>query len=347
MGNVKSLRQVSVASIKPYENNAKIHDAKQIELLANSIERFGFLTPCIIDRDNNLIAGHGRLQATLHLGLEKIPCVSVESLTEEERKAYILADNRLSEFGSWDMDLVNQELAELQGLDFDIDVSGFELPDMDENESGWYGDERERTFSAYNMDIAEVLDKTADFWQMPIIQKTEHIPDHLIGFNYALTSKDKDAGIHFFLDDYQFERVWNAPDKYLYTLGEYDCILTPDFSLYSNMDMPTKIWNTYRSRLIGAYYQRFDIEVIPTVSWAEAATFDFCFLGIEKGGTVAISTIGVKEEENAAQMWHDGVDAMIRALEPSTILVYGGKIEHDFGEIEVKWYDNEVLKNWR
>ena len=113
------------------------------------------------------------------------------------------------------------------------------------------------------------------------------------------------------------------------------------------MPMPTKIWNTYRSRQIGAYYQSKGIKVIPTVSWAEPETFEFCFLGIPKGSIVSVSTVGVKKDPEALAIWQDGMKAMIEQIEPSTILVYGGELEFDYGDIEVIYFENKVTKNWR
>ena len=172
----------------------------------------------------------------------------------------------------------------------------------------------------------------------------------MIGFKYVKADNNENAekaGIHCFIDDYQFERLWNRPDEYIETVRPYQCMLSPDFSLYTDMTMPTKIWNVYRSRLIGAYYQAQGIEIIPTVQWAEAETFEFCFKGIEKGGTVAVSTIGVKEDPTAFDIWQAGMHEMIKQLKPKTILVYGGKLEFDYGKIKVVYYENHQLQKWR
>lgn len=114
-----------------------------------------------------------------------------------------------------------------------------------------------------------------------------------------------------------------------------------------DMPMPMKVWNTYRSRMIGQFYQSCGIRVIPTVSWAEEETFKFCFLGIPKGSIVAVSTIGVKESKDALAVWRNGMYAMIKKVRPSKILVYGGQIEFDYGNTEVVYYDNDVLKRWK
>lgn len=127
MGAITEICDVLVEELTPYENNAKIHGAEQVEKIANSISEFGFLTPCLIDRDKNIIAGHGRVMAAKKLGLEKVPCVYIEGLTDEQRRAYILADNRLGELGEWDFGKVQEELEALDEAGFDIDLTGFEL----------------------------------------------------------------------------------------------------------------------------------------------------------------------------------------------------------------------------
>ena len=131
MGKIAKVQEVTLKKLKPYENNAKIHGAEQVEKLKASIKEFGFLTPCLIDKDFNIIAGHGRVMAAKEIGMDKVPCVFIEGLSEAQRKAYTLADNRLGELGEWDMDLVISELEELRDMDFDVSLTGFELPEDD------------------------------------------------------------------------------------------------------------------------------------------------------------------------------------------------------------------------
>lgn len=342
---MRKYENVKIDKLKPYENNARTHNKKQIEKIAKSIKEFGFINPVIVDKDYGIIAGHGRVLGALELGMTEVPCIFVEDLTEEQKRAYIIADNKLALDAGWDYDLLKSEIEELNDLDFDVSLTGFDL-DIIYDEEGYYGDERERTNDKYNLDIASESETTNDFWQMPIINNDGYIPKDLIGFNYAKTSKAKNVGVHFYIDDYQFERVWNAPEKYVDILSQYDCILSPDFSLYMDMPMPMKIWNIYRSRQIGAYYQSKGIKVIPTVSWAEKETFSFCFQGIPKGSIVSVSTIGVKQDSDALEVWKDGMREMIQTIEPATILVYGGKLDFDYGNAQVIYFDNKVLKNW-
>ena len=133
MAKIANLQEVAVDKLVPYERNAKIHGAEQIEKLKASIQEFGFLTPCLIDKDFNLIAGHGRVMAAKELGMKTVPCVFVDHLTKAERRAYILADNRLSELGEWDMNLVLEEIEVLDDVGFDVTLTGFDMPDFDDS----------------------------------------------------------------------------------------------------------------------------------------------------------------------------------------------------------------------
>ena len=338
------IEYMPIAEIKPYIGNAKKHPKKQIDQIIASIEEFGFNDPIAI-WDGEIVEGHGRYLAAQQLHLDRVPVLKLDYLTDEQRKAYGLVHNKLTMSSGFDTKLLELELDGLQELN--MEQFGFDLPGVDELDLGYYGDERERTNNAYNLGLIDVNNMTDDFWQMPIIKNDDFVPDELIGFNYAKTSAKKNVGIHFYIDDYQFERIWNYPEKYIEVLRQYDCILSPDFSLYMDMPMPMKIWNIYRSRQIGAFYQSQGIRVIPTLSWAEPETFCFCFQGVEKGSVVSVSTVGVKNSESAMQIWSDGMTEAIRQLEPSVILEYGGDIGFNYGDITVKRYNNQVTENWR
>ena len=164
MGKAVELREVEIAALKPYERNAKQHGKEQVERIARSIRELGFLSPCLIDQDLNVIAGHGRILAAKEIGWETVPCVFIEGLTEEQRKAYILADNRLTEMGEWDMELVQQELAALAEADFDISLTGFD-PDLRFDDSmaqiqddGW--------ISAEEQQAEEPRSRVGDIYQL-------------------------------------------------------------------------------------------------------------------------------------------------------------------------------------
>ena len=130
MGDIGNVKKVEVGKLIPYVNNAKIHGDDQVTKIASSIREFGFLNPILIDKDFNIIAGHGRVMAAKKLGMKEVPALFIEGLSEAQRKAYILADNRLGELANWDMDLVKMELEELELADFDIDLTGFDINDF-------------------------------------------------------------------------------------------------------------------------------------------------------------------------------------------------------------------------
>ena len=328
-----------LSEIKPYKNNPRLNGTA-VEGVAESIKQFGFKQPIVIDKDNVIVCGHTRAQAAKKLKLKTVPCVVAEDLTEEQVKAYRLADNKTAEFALWDDEKLFEELESI--ADIDMSDFGFDLDDLEFNEDtsekdpdtspddeGYYGDERERTFNSTNLlDFDE--ERASGFYQMPVLRAEKHIPKDLISFNYVLNTDAFDKGVHFYIDDYQFERVWKDPHKYMDRLKQFDCMLTPDFSLYMEMPKAMQIWNIYRSRLIGQIAQDVGIKVIPTLSWSDPGSFKFCFDGIEPGGVVSVSTIGVKTDKDAMKVWTAGMDEAIKKLTPSCVIVYGGDIGYKF-----------------
>ena len=328
--------------LKPYANNPRKND-DSVELVANSIKEFGFKVPIVVDKNNEIIAGHTRLKATKSLKLDLVPCIVADDLNDEQIKAFRLADNKVAEKSEWDIPLLDLELDKITNID--MEKFDFHIAEDDYFEE-YKENERHRTVDSYNLNEFD-KSRCEGFYQMPTIKACNYTPKDLIGFNYMLTSENKVCGIHFYVDDYQFERIWNNPYEYVERLREYQCVLTPDFSLYVNMPMAMKIWNIYRSRLIGQMLQDNGLKVIPTVSWCEKETFKFCFDGLPKNATLSISTIGVKEDKKAFKIWKDGVDEMIKRLTPKKILIYGGKVDYDFKDIRVKYYNNHVTENMK
>lgn len=341
----KKLNELKPAKYNPRKNLKS--NSPEYKQLKGSLDKFGYVVPLVVNSDGTVIAGHQRLKALQDNGIVEEDVVEVD-LNKDDEKALNLALNKIS--GQWDEMKLNNLLLELHQNDYELDLTGFSKLDInldlkpvikEEKEN-----ERQRTNDAYNLDLYNEFE-TDGFYQMPMIYKCDVIPDDLIGFNYMKTSKEKNVGVHMYVDDYQFERLWNAPEKYLEELKQFQCVFTPDFSLYMDMPIAMKIWNIYRSRLLGQYWQRQGIKVIPTISWAEEETFEFCFDGIEKGSVVSISTIGVKRDPVALQIWRDGMTAMIEHIHPSMILVYGGKLEFDYQGIPVKYYENKVTERMK
>lgn len=203
-----------------------------------------------------------------------------------------------------------------------------------------------KTLTHYNLQYYDDL-MTAGDYELPIIKGTYHVPDNLIGFNYMLSTTKYDNGVHFYLDDYQFERIWNVPERYVERLKKFDCVLSPDFSLYVDMPMAMKIWNVYRSRLIGQIMERNGIQVIPTVSWAEKETFKFCFDGLPENKVLSVSTVGVQRDKIARNLWQYGMDELIDRLHPQTLLIYGNPIQYTYpDELKVCYFNNTNTKRF-
>ena len=119
-----------IADLKPYENNARIHDPEQIEELRRSILEFGFLRPLLIRADGGVLCGHGRMEAAKLAGMKALPCVLAEHLSDEQRRAYILADNRLAEHAKWDKAMVSAELIRLRDAGYNVTLTGFSSADI-------------------------------------------------------------------------------------------------------------------------------------------------------------------------------------------------------------------------
>ena len=123
MKATERFEKVNINKLIPYARNARTHSKEQIIQLRASIREFGFVNPVIVDKDLNIIAGHGRVMAAKEEGLTEIPCVFVEHLTDAQKRAYILADNKLAENAGWDNELLALEFGELKGLGFDLELT--------------------------------------------------------------------------------------------------------------------------------------------------------------------------------------------------------------------------------
>lgn len=156
------VEQINIEEILPYINNSKVHNKKQIDKIAASIKEFGFNNPILIDNDKTVIAGHARLEAANKLKLKKVPCIKLGHLTEAQKKAYIIADNRLGEIESeWDWDILKIEVQDILNEDINIDLIGFELDDFD------FGEEEK--FEGDPNEIPEEVEprcKRGDIWQL-------------------------------------------------------------------------------------------------------------------------------------------------------------------------------------
>ena len=165
MNTTKEMKLINTDALVPYVNNARTHSDEQVMKLRSSLREFGFINPIIIDRDNNVLCGHGRLLAAKAEGIKQVPCVYADNLTEAQKKAYILADNRMALDAGWDEDLLRVEIEALQGEDFDIGLTGFDETEL----ANLFSDENEAKEDNFDVD-AELekpcFSKSVDVWHL-------------------------------------------------------------------------------------------------------------------------------------------------------------------------------------
>ena len=145
-----------------------------------------------------------------------------------------------------------------------------------------------------------------------------------IGFNYAKGCKDPEGrAVHFFVDDYQFDRVWTRPDNYVDMLSRFAYVCSPDFSPYADFPKAIQLYNHYRKHWLGAFWQELGIPVIPTVTWSDPSTLEWCFDGEPVGGCVALSSVGMFKRPEYTEWLNVGYRAMLERLRPDTIFWKG------------------------
>lgn len=196
----------------------------------------------------------------------------------------------------------------------------------------------------YDVLHADMSFESDNKYGIPDILPQDFIPTDLVMYGTEVRrgyASARDKCVHFFIDDYKFEPLWNKPIKTLGTIQRIGQALSPDFSIYIDDPLVMQMWNTYRSRWLGRYWQENGVQVIPTVIWGDERSYDFCFEGIAKNSTVAIGTVGVRSAE-AKEFFKKGFEEMIKRLEPKTLLVYGEHMPLEFEKYveNVYYYDS-------
>ena len=172
-------------------------------------------------------------------------------------------------------------------------------------------------------------------WGIPLVKKQELNTNGIQLVTCSDTRANdnelnKKCGVHFFVDDYRFEGIYNTPDRTLARYSQYAFLLTPDFSTYADMDLWRQLESVAKNRWVGAYWQSKGLTVVPTVSWGLAQSFDFCFEGVEQNATVAIGMIGCKRSK---LHFMRGYNAMLEKIEPSKIICFGTPFSEMDGNI--------------
>lgn len=143
-------------------------------------------------------------------------------------------------------------------------------------------------------------------------------------FNIYRGTKNKNKiGVHFFIDDYHFECLWQNVERYVDMLRQAKVVIGPDFSIYSDMPIAMQIYNTYRNRALTAFLQSRGVKVVPIISWSDENSFEWCFDSIEKGSVVAVSSNGTTKSKSALQAFLKGYEKMKEEIKPLQILFVG------------------------
>lgn len=192
----------------------------------------------------------------------------------------------------------------------------------------------------FNLSLTTNIE-TVGQYDLPKLQASNVIPDNIISFNYALSCKQPEKYfIHFYIDDYQFERIWNRPEYYAKILGRFKGIISPDCSTYTNMPKAQQIFQVYKSRLISAYFQGLGYEVIPNISWSDEKSLEWTLEGIPKNSTIALSTNGVLNKsikDNFIKCYKKAIEI----LDPTSIIIVG-EVPKEIQSDKTVQFDNRI-----
>lgn len=335
--------------IKPYKRNAKKHPKWQVDQIVNSIQTFGMNDPVAVSgADNEIIEGHGRYLACKELDYDQIPVIRLDHLTDEQRKAYNLIHNKLCMNSDFDLKTLNEELDDI----FNIDMSefGFDVESISEEweEEHEENKENERFADANILNLERAQFPGVGDYDIPEIEPVIGLPEvtEWIGFNYVLTEKNpENKGVHFFLNDYQFERIWNNPSKYVEKLKHFKCVASPDFSPYGDMPFCLQLYNHYRKHWVARYLQDEGVTIIPTIrASTDERSKSFYLQGEPVGGSVIISSMWTSSEESK-KIFIDEYNTMMNALKPERVYLYGKPVDGISGNItNVKTFSEQRFK---
>lgn len=341
-----------IDEIIPYEANAR-HNEQAVPVVAESIAEFGLRGQIILESRENpvIVAGHTRVAACRSLGWTEIPDEHIaycDDLTEDQIRAYRLADNRTAEVATWNKALLKREMKFVG----EIDMSRFGFDFKSRAEEWRRGQDRLNTDRGLNLPAmyeCGTHHRAAGDWGIPRLDAVDFVPTDLMPFNYVKSYRGErgEVGVHFFKDDYQFERCWKDPARYVEVFRAHQCVIQPDFSLYTDMPLALQVYNAYRNAFCARIWQDAGVTVIPCLLWSTPESYRFCFDSIPARSTVCVSTVGVMAHEETRRLWTQGMEAAMERCEPSRVILYGSRPDFDFGDVEVVTFSQSVFHGGR
>ena len=370
-----------VEDLVPYVNNARTHSRKQISRIVDSIKKFGFTNPILTDGENGIIAGHGRIKAAKKLGMEEVPTIELSGLTDSEKRAYIIADNKLALDSGWDEGLLKVEFDEIKDLGEDffesLGLDEIELPenvaekalseditDLGKNDDRFYEDEP--AILTYRNDV---LFKTSNDYDIPELRedmlydgdidctatkgvfKTPEGKTSLYVFGvHGIQSIEKNNVIGFFVEDHRFEKVFENSVSWLGKFYEVEpkALCTPNFSFYVSEPLPFQLMSWYKTMWCGRYWQEAGFKVIPTLNWGAPRTWEFCFTGIPKGAPVVICEFRCAQDAKEQAMAIQGLLEAKRRLDFGRVIIYGvqSKVAPFYDTLKENNINFSVISPW-
>lgn len=322
-----------IKDIHPYPGNPRINrDA--VQPVMESIQKDGYRARIIVDANGVIIAGHTRFAAIKKLGWKEVEVWVADDMTEEQVRDYRIRDNYTAEFAEWDFDQLEREI---QGLDFDMTDFGMEPEQEPDDDDGGDDDYEyvEEPISRLTHNVFENFEHPFEptyvgKYDIPMMQSTQTTGENFLRFCDWRGIDDPENYIaHFYYDDFKFINAWRDPECYIDRLRQFKAVISPNFSLYTDFPLTLQILSCYRRQWLAAYWQSIGIDVIPGVVWGEEKSFEFCFDGLPKHGTVCVSAIAKKNNDmwngKKDDLFKKGYDEMMKRLEPKTILLYGEK----------------------
>lgn len=347
-----------MSDIHPYPGNPRINrDA--IQPVMESIIKNGYRARIMVDRNGVIIVGHTRYAALKKLGWKEVEVWVADDMTDEQVKDYRLRDNLTSEFAEWDFEMLAREI---EGMDFDMSDFGIATQgetDLDDDEDEYEYEYVEEPISRLTHNVFENFEHPfrptyTGKYDIPVMEPSHAVGTQFLRFCDWKGIDDPENYIaHFYYDDFKFINAWRDPECYIERLKRFKAVISPNFSLYTDFPLTLQILSCYRRQWCAAYWQSLGIDVIPGVVWGEEKSFEFCFDGLPKGGTVAVSSVGVKADREwngkDNSLWAKGYNEMLRRLEPETILYYGDKLDGMEGNvIQIpSYYAQRRDGNWK